>query len=79
MELMVTLPSGARGLWCASSWCNRGWPAVGTGEHACSRLAHAEDRERLAIGYVQSAIPTTTDEAATHVDPSPLHAIGTTA
>jgi ABC-type transporter Mla MlaB component len=30
--------------------------AVRTGEHACSRLAHAEDRERLAIGYVQSAL-----------------------
>jgi hypothetical protein len=26
--------------------------AVRTGEHACSRLAHAEDRERLAIRYV---------------------------
>jgi anti-anti-sigma regulatory factor len=30
--------------------------AVRTGEHACSRLSHAEDRERLAIGYVQSAL-----------------------
>ncbi|MEA2186074.1 MAG: hypothetical protein QOK16_1085 [Solirubrobacteraceae bacterium] len=30
--------------------------AVRPGEHACSRLAHAEDRERLAIGYVQQAL-----------------------
>jgi ABC-type transporter Mla MlaB component len=27
--------------------------AVRPGEHACSRLAHADDRERLAVGYVQ--------------------------
>jgi ABC-type transporter Mla MlaB component len=30
--------------------------AIRPGEHACSRLAHEEDRERLAIGYVQSAL-----------------------
>jgi len=30
--------------------------AVRPGEHACSRLAHEKDRERLAIGYVQSAL-----------------------
>lgn len=30
--------------------------AVRPGEHACSRLAHAADRERLAIGYVQAAL-----------------------
>jgi ABC-type transporter Mla MlaB component len=30
--------------------------AVRPGEHACSRLTHAEDRDRLAIGYVQSAL-----------------------
>jgi ABC-type transporter Mla MlaB component len=30
--------------------------AVRPGEHACSRLAHAVDRERLAIGYVQAAL-----------------------
>jgi ABC-type transporter Mla MlaB component len=29
---------------------------VRTGEHACSRLAHPADRERLAVGYVQSAL-----------------------
>ncbi|MEA2183884.1 MAG: hypothetical protein QOF69_3069, partial [Solirubrobacteraceae bacterium] len=30
--------------------------AVRPGEHACSRVAHAVDRERLALGYVQRAL-----------------------
>jgi anti-anti-sigma regulatory factor len=30
--------------------------AVRTGEHACCRLAHEADRERLAVGYVRSAL-----------------------
>jgi ABC-type transporter Mla MlaB component len=29
---------------------------VRIGEHACSRLANAQDRERLAVGYVQAAL-----------------------